>query len=100
MGKILFVIPSPPVLMRFQASSPSSPQESQCLSCEKAMEDDILGELKFVLKRILVRDDRHGWWTCMEEAAVAEDKDGIIYEDHFVNHEVFCTKPHENLLDK
>jgi hypothetical protein len=36
----------------------------------------------------------------MEEVAVAEDKAGIIYEDLFVNHEVFCMKPHKNLLDK
>jgi hypothetical protein len=64
------------------------------------MEYDILGELKFVLERILGRDDRHGWTTCMEEAGVAEDKAGIIYEDLFVNHEVFCMNPHENLLDK
>jgi hypothetical protein len=54
--------------MPFQASSLSSPQESQCLSHAKAMEDDILGELKFVLERILEKDDRHGWRTCMEEA--------------------------------
>jgi hypothetical protein len=31
---------------------------------------------------------------------VAEDKVGIIYEGLFVNYEVFCTKPHENLSDK
>jgi hypothetical protein len=64
------------------------------------MEDDILEELKFVLERILARDDQHGWRTCMEEAAMAEDKAGIIYEYLFVNHEVFCIKPHENFLDK
>jgi hypothetical protein len=80
--------------MPFQASTLPSPQESQYLSHAKAMEDDILGELKFVLERILARDDRHGWRTCMEEAAVVEHKASIIYEDLFVNHKVFCTKPH------
>jgi hypothetical protein len=43
--------------MPFQASTLSSRQESQCLSHAKAMEDDILRELKFVLERILARDD-------------------------------------------
>jgi hypothetical protein len=36
----------------------------------------------------------------MEEAIVAEDKAGFIYEDLFVNHEVFCPKPHQNLPDR
>jgi hypothetical protein len=31
----------------------SSPQASQFLSHAKAMEDDILGELKFILEKIL-----------------------------------------------
>jgi hypothetical protein len=64
------------------------------------MKDGILGELKFVLERILARDDRHGWRTCMEEATVEEDKDGIICEDLFVNYEVFWMKPHQNLPNK
>jgi hypothetical protein len=85
--------------MPFQASTLSSPQESQWLSHAKEMEGYILRELKFVLERILARDDRHGWMTCMEEVAVAEDKVGIIYEDLFVNIEVF-TNLHQNLPDK
>jgi hypothetical protein len=36
----------------------------------------------------------------MEEATVVEEKQGIIYEDLFVNHEVVCMKPHKNLPDK
>jgi hypothetical protein len=83
----------------FEASILSSPQESQWLSHVKEMEGYILRELKFVLERILARDDRHGWMTCMEEAAVAEDKAGIIYEDLFVNIEVF-TNLRQNLPDK
>jgi hypothetical protein len=86
--------------MPFQASTLSSLQESQCLSYAKAMKDDILRELKFVLEIILARDDRHGWRTCMEEAIVAEDKAGFIYEDLFVNHEVLCPKLHQNLPDR
>jgi hypothetical protein len=66
----------------------------------KAIEDDILGELKFILERSLARDDRHGWRTIMKEVTVAADKAGIIYEDLFVNHDVFYMKPHQNLPDK
>jgi hypothetical protein len=36
----------------------------------------------------------------MEEAALAKDKVVIIYEDLYVNHDVFCTKLHQNLPDK
>jgi hypothetical protein len=43
----------------------SSPQASQFLSHTKAMEDDILGELKFILEKILRgmidMDGGHSW---------------------------------------
>jgi hypothetical protein len=70
------------------------------------VEYDILRVLKVVLDRTLVRDDQHGWRTCMEEVAMASDEAGIIYgstprgADFFVDHEVFCRKSLHNLLDK
>jgi hypothetical protein len=65
MGKILFAIPSPSGGHAFSSiKSVFSSRESVFFPCE-GNEDDILRELKFVLERILARDDRHGWRTCM-----------------------------------
>jgi hypothetical protein len=70
------------------------------------VEYDILRELEVVLDRTLARDDQHGWRTYMGEVVVASDKACIIYgsrpsgADLFVDHEVFCEKSLQNLLDK
>jgi hypothetical protein len=81
-------------------------KRAECLFHGKVVEYDILRVLKVVLDRTLVRDDQHGWRTCMEEVAMASDEAGIIYgstprgADFFVDHEVFCRKSLHNLLDK
>jgi hypothetical protein len=54
--------------------------------------------LKEFLRRMIDMDGGHAWKR--PRPTVAEDKVGIIYEGLFVNYEVFCTKPHENLSDK
>jgi hypothetical protein len=48
-------------------------KRAKCLFHGKAVEYDILGELKVVLDRTLARDDPHGWRTCIGKVAMASD---------------------------